>query len=64
MTWPTESPMVAGFATELNGLTDDDTDAAQWIVRIAMSMLYWPVGDAGVERQMLQRFVSPAFAPE
>jgi AcrR family transcriptional regulator len=61
-TWLTESPIVARLATDLNGLTDDDTEAAQWIVRIVLSLLYWPVGDAEVERQMVERFVSPAFA--
>jgi hypothetical protein len=54
---------VARFATDLNGLTDDDTEAAQWIVRIVLSLLYWPVSDADVERQMVKRFISPAFAP-
>jgi AcrR family transcriptional regulator len=61
--WLTESPVVGRFATDLNGLTDDDTDAAQWIVRVVLSLLYWPVGDADLERQMLQRFITPAFAP-
>jgi AcrR family transcriptional regulator len=60
--WLTESPIVARFATDLSGLTDDDTEAAQWIVRIVLSLLYWPVGDADVERQMVERFISPAFA--
>jgi AcrR family transcriptional regulator len=62
MTWLTESPIVAGFATDLNGLTDDDTDAAQWIVRVVMSMLYWPVDDPETERCVVERFVLPAFA--
>jgi AcrR family transcriptional regulator len=62
-TWITDSPIVADFATELNGLTDDDTDAAQWIVRVVLSLLYWPVGEADAERRMVARFVSPAFAP-
>ena len=62
MTWLAESPVVAGFATDLNGLTDDDTDAAQWIVRVVMSMLYWPVDDAEAERRVVERFVLPAFA--
>jgi AcrR family transcriptional regulator len=61
MTWLTESPIVAGFAVDLNGLTDDDTDAAQWIVRVVMSMLYWPIDDPGTEQRMLERFVLPAF---
>lgn len=54
---------VARFATDLNGLTDDDTEAAQWILRVVLSLLYWPVGDAEVERQMVNRFISPAFGP-
>jgi AcrR family transcriptional regulator len=62
-TWITESPVVAEFATELNGLTDDDTAAAQWIVRVVLSLLYWPIGDDEAERQMVARFISPAFAP-
>ncbi len=62
MTWLTESPIVAGFATDLNGLTEDDTEAAQWIVRVVMSMLYWPVDDADAERRVVERFVLPAFA--
>lgn len=62
ITWLTESPVVAGFATDLNGLTEDDTEAAQWIVRVVMSMLYWPVDDADTERRVVDRFVLPAFA--
>ena len=62
-TWITESPIVAEFATELNGLTDDDTAAAQWIVRVVLSLLYWPIDDVEAERLMVARFISPAFAP-
>lgn len=61
-TWLTESPIVARFATDLNGLTDDDTEAVQWIVRVVLSLLYWPIGDVQVERKMVRRFISPAFA--
>ena len=59
--WLTESPIVARFATDLNGLTDDDTEAAQWILRVVLSLLYWPVADAKAERRMVNRFISPAF---
>ncbi len=59
--WLTESPIVARFATDVNGLTEDDTEAGQWILRVMLSLLYWPVGDAEAERQMVKRFVSPAF---
>jgi AcrR family transcriptional regulator len=62
--WLTESPIVAGFATDLNGLTDDDTEAAQWIVRVVISLLHWPVDDADTERRVVERFVLPAFGRE
>lgn len=61
MAWLTESPIVAEFATDINGLADDDSQAAQWIIRVVLSMLYWPIDDADTEREVLQRFVLPAF---
>jgi AcrR family transcriptional regulator len=60
--WFTGSPLLAGFATELTGLTDRDPQAALWVVRIVLSLLYWPVGDSATERRVVQRFVAPAFA--
>jgi AcrR family transcriptional regulator len=63
-TWLTESPTVARFATDINGLTDDDAEAGQWILRVLLSLLYWPVANAEDERRMLERFISPAFAPD
>lgn len=62
--WLTESPIVGRFATEINGLTDDDTEAAQWIVRVMLSLLYWPVGNAEAEHRMIERFIAPAFPRE
>lgn len=56
-----DSPMLAGFAGDLSGLTDDDRLAAQWIVRLVLSLLCWPVADAATEQQVLERFVGPAF---
>jgi len=61
-TWLTESPIVARLATDLNGLADGDTEAVQWIVRVVLSLLYWPVADAATEQKMVERFISPAFA--
>lgn len=63
MTWLKDSPVVAGFSTELNGLTDDDEQAAYWIVRVVLCLMYWPAKDADTERQIVQRFVAPAFGP-
>jgi AcrR family transcriptional regulator len=59
--WLTESPIVANLATELNGLTDDDSEAVHWIVRIVMSHLWWPIEQPEAELRSLQRFVAPAF---
>ena len=61
MVWFTGSPLLAGFATELTGLTDRDPQAALWIVRVVLSLMYWPAGDDEAERQLVQRFVAPAF---
>jgi AcrR family transcriptional regulator len=61
-TWLAASPVVSDFATELSGLAGDDAPAAQWIVRLVMSLLFWPDTDAHAEHRMLQRFVAPAFA--
>lgn len=61
-TWLTASPAMAAFATELTGLTDDDPLMGPWIVRVVLSMLFWPAPDPRTEREMLTRCVAPAFA--
>jgi AcrR family transcriptional regulator len=58
----TGSPLLARFATDLTGLSDSDPQAAHWVVRIVLSLMYWPAGDDETERQLVQRFVAPAFA--
>jgi AcrR family transcriptional regulator len=55
------SPAIAGLAAELTGITPDDPLAATWIVHLVLSLAYLPVGDSRTEREMLQRFVAPAF---
>ncbi len=62
MVWLTGSPLLAGFATDLTGLTDRDPQAAHWVVRVVLSLMYWPVEDERAERELVQRFVAPAFA--
>ena len=64
MSWITASPVVTGYANELNGLTDGDLLAAQWITRITLALLYWPIGDPTSEQEALRRFVAPAFGAE
>jgi AcrR family transcriptional regulator len=60
-TWLAQSPMVADLAVELNGLDSDDSQAVQWIVRVVFSLLYWPVEEAALEREMVTSFIAPAF---
>ncbi len=62
MAWITASPIVGGFATELAGLTSGDPHAAQWVVRVVLALMYWPVEDDRAEQHLVQRFVAPAFA--
>lgn len=59
--WITESPAVAAFATELSGIAGDDRQAAQWIARVVLSLLLWPGDNSRAERDVLERFVAPAF---
>lgn len=56
------SPVLAHLAAELTGITDDDPQAAQWIVRVVVSLAYSPITDVRDERRALDRFVAPAFA--
>ncbi|MGA8328833.1 MAG: TetR family transcriptional regulator [Mycobacterium sp.] len=55
------SPVLGHLAAELTGITDADPQAAQWIVRVVVSLAYWPSGNSQVEQQVLRRFVAPAF---
>ncbi|MBJ8345543.1 TetR/AcrR family transcriptional regulator [Antrihabitans sp. YC2-6] len=47
-------------AAALTGLTDDRF-AAQWIVRIVLSLLVWPGESTAAERSMVERYVAPGF---
>ena len=55
------SPVLGRIAAELTGLTDDDPQAALWIVHVVLSLAYLPAGNSRVEQQVLRRFVAPAF---
>ena len=55
------SPVLGRLAADLTGIADDDPQAAQWIVRVVLSLAVWPIGNSRSERQLLQRFVAPAF---
>lgn len=51
------SPELGRMATMLTGIAPDD-EAGQWIVRVVLSLLAWPLADAASERRMVERFVS------
>lgn len=57
LTWVGRSPIPTTLAAELTGIADDDSQAAQWIVRVVLSLLFWPIEDPGTERAMLVRFL-------
>jgi AcrR family transcriptional regulator len=55
------SPMLNHLAAELTGITDEDPQAAQWILRVVLSLASWPIENSRAEKQLLRRFVAPAF---
>jgi AcrR family transcriptional regulator len=55
------SPVLSRLAADLTGIAHDDPQAAQWIVRVVMSLAYRPISNKRTEKQALQRFVAPAF---
>ncbi|MGE4364302.1 MAG: TetR/AcrR family transcriptional regulator [Mycolicibacterium sp.] len=57
LTWIGRSAVPPALAAELTGIDDDDPQAAQWIVRVVLALLFWPVEDPAAEREMLQRFL-------
>lgn len=55
------STLLTKLAADLTGITDDDSEAAQWIVRVVLSFAHWPPHDTRAEQRILARFVAPAF---
>ncbi len=52
------APELSNIASTLARMTPD-AEAAQWIVRIVLALLAWPLPDSAAERRMVQRFVAP-----
>ncbi|MEV6340222.1 TetR/AcrR family transcriptional regulator [Nocardia vinacea] len=59
-TYLASNPRLADAATELTG-TGEDPLAGQWIVRVVLSLLFWPASDPSAERTLVERYVLPAF---
>jgi AcrR family transcriptional regulator len=60
--WLAESPLLDGFAADLTGLAGGDPEAAKWIVRVMLSLMFWPAEDDDTERRIVERFVAPVFS--
>ena len=54
------APELGRVAISLTRIAPDE-EAAGWIVRIVLSLLTWPLGDAAAERHAVERFVEPVF---
>ncbi len=62
LAWLARTRLTADLATDLAGLAGGDPQAAKWVVRVVLSLVYWPSEDEESDRQLVQRFVAPAFA--
>ncbi|MDI9899147.1 hypothetical protein QM716_04710 [Rhodococcus sp. IEGM 1409] len=51
------SPLLPLTALELAGL-DPEGQESQWVVRIVLMLLAWPLADRAAERRMVESFVS------
>ncbi len=56
LAWLTESPLLADFATDPQG--------AKWVVRVVLSLMYWPAENDEAERRLVEKYVAPAFAEQ
>ncbi|HEX7823875.1 MAG TPA: TetR/AcrR family transcriptional regulator, partial [Mycobacterium sp.] len=56
-----QSPRLAAAAAELTGLPADDPVAPEWVVRVVLALLYWPMPGQG-EEEVVRRFVAVGFA--
>lgn len=56
-----DSPRLTATATALAGLPVDDAVASEWVVRVVLALLCWPMSGQG-EEAVVRRFVAAAFA--
>lgn len=59
--WVTNSPVIANFAAEMLGEDNQDPLAAQWLIRVFLALLCWPVRDPAAQRALVQRFLGASF---
>ncbi|MFV9633788.1 TetR/AcrR family transcriptional regulator [Mycobacterium neumannii] len=59
--WLPMSEVVAQFAAEMLGQKESDPLAQQWLIRVFLALLTWPMKDPDAEYRMLQRFLGPPY---
>ncbi|KUI21560.1 transcriptional regulator [Mycobacterium sp. GA-1285] len=59
--WLPTSDVVAQFAGEMLGQEEPDPLAQQWLIRVFLALLTWPMKDSAAEYRMLQRFLGPPY---
>jgi len=59
--WVLSSPTVTSLAAEMLGFDDDDPLAAQWLIRVFLSLWSWPLKDPAAERALVERFLGLSY---
>ncbi|WP_205872929.1 TetR/AcrR family transcriptional regulator [Mycobacterium camsae] len=59
--WLAQLPFLEESAAELAGLPRGNPAPAEWAVRVVLSLMYWPAESDEAERQLVAKFVAPAF---
>ncbi|WP_405166899.1 hypothetical protein OG203_18410 [Nocardia sp. NBC_01499] len=56
-----QAERLADAALALSGIASGDPVAGHWIVRVVLSLSFWPAADLATERVLVERFVVPNF---
>ncbi|QLL07632.1 TetR/AcrR family transcriptional regulator [Mycobacterium vicinigordonae] len=59
--WITTSPVITAFAAEMLGQDKVDPLATQWLIRVFISLWYWPLKNSDDERAMLERYLGNSY---
>lgn len=60
-TYFTHSEMLNRLAASLMDLGEEHDLGAEWLIRVVLSMITWPVDDPTAERELIERYVGAAF---
>lgn len=52
---------IAAFTVTLAGIPEPNDLDAEWLLRIVLSLLAWPLRDRELERQLVETFLRPAY---